>query len=269
MIKSFQHRIYFLAITLILIFWPLDLLLENSTKSFFIYVTPVFLAALSFFSPLFSLLIPVVSPKLGLWPAVFFICLWFFKRQTFYKTLLFFTLAAAVIAWIWPDLYGQSILPTDYESQQKIIRDTQLYDSIILARTFHNKVKIRINHFNDNLFALLDPNNYLFSFHPREPIYENQMLIKFSYISLVVFLVGFINIDKYKYKKYLASLFLSSFISLSVLKVYDGHDFILWLPFSLVAMHGASIINQKRYAITLWILLVSISLIELIRLILT
>lgn len=134
----------------------------------------------------------------------------------------------------------------------------------------HNKARIRLDKFNDNLFALTDPNNYFFQFHPRQPETSNQLLNKFPFIALVPMFVGFLQIKTLKNYKTVLSLLAANLLSLSVLKIYDQQDFILYVPLILITIHGLNIIFKHKniYVSSFKFIYAAISLIELIRLIL-
>ncbi len=251
-----------------IIFWPLNLFINNSPKTFLVSVAPAILTALSYQEPLFLLFIPIISPKLLLFPLIFILVVFYFKKISKTNVFLFLIFYSFIFLLRWPDFYNQSIFPYDYEAQQQVVRDTQLYDSVFLARLFHNKAKIRIDDFNTNLFSLLDPNNYFFNFHPRLPLSPNQMLSKYGFATFVPLLIGFINLNKIKYKEYLISVFIGALVSLSFLKIFDAHDFILWIPLSILISSGLSKIdnlsNRKNYFGEIYAVVL---LIELVRLV--
>jgi hypothetical protein len=110
---------------------------------------------------------------------------------------------------------GQTIFVTDYEANQKVVRDTQLYDSVFVARLFHNKGRVFFDKFTFNLFALTDPSNYFFGFHPRQ-VATNQNLIKFPFLYFYAVQFSFYVLNILFYINFLLPLF--SLSGLTVLK---------------------------------------------------
>jgi len=259
-----------IAYFLTLAFWPLDLFLENSFFSFLQYTVPAALTYLSIINPVFSLVIPLIIPKLTLLPVlILFIFLTINKINK--KHFAFLVCIWTVIAiFKFSDFYGQTIFKSDYEAQQQVVRNTQLYNNIFMARLMHNKARIRLDAFNQHLFELIDPGNYFFEFHPRLPDSSNQQLSKFPFIAIVPMLTGFLNIRKIKNYKTILGLIAASLLSLSVLKIYDRHDFILYIPLALIIINGLNIIfkSQNIYTKMFKYIFAAVSLIELVRLIL-
>lgn len=140
----------------------------------------------------------------------------------------------------------QTIFLKDYEAEQLVLRNIHLYPTPLFARVFQNKGRIYLNKFLDNFFALTDPNNYFFGLHPRPIVPNNKNLFKFPFIAIVFFLYGIFNIDKYKYKKvlFVSTMFLLAL--LSILNNFDGYDFVLWLPISLLIIYGIDTLHAKN-----------------------
>jgi len=253
-----------------LFFWPIDLLLENNFINILSYAAPAILTYLSILNPVFSLFIPLIAPKLLLLPLFFLTSFKFLnmlKTKRFVMLMVFYTIAAI---YSFNNFYGQTIFKADYEKEQEVIRNTQLYDSIFMARLMHNKVRIRLDKFNQNFFELTDPNNYFFEFHPRQPEISNQALIKYPFIAFVPMLIGFIKIQKIKNYKIILAILVSSIMSLSVLNIYDRHDFILYVPLSTITLHGMNNIFSFKnlYTKIFKYIFTLVCLIELMRLIL-
>jgi hypothetical protein len=135
-----------------------------------------------------------------------------------------------------------------------------------MARLFHNKARIHIDKFNDNFFALSDPNNYFFGFHPRQIVVDNQNLDKFPFAALPFVLFGIYHLKKSKDKRFIINTFIIGVFSLSFLKIFDRNDFILWLPISLTFIHGVKQFSKKSKAsIIFFLLFILFSIPELIR----
>ena len=137
------------------------------------------------------------------------------------------------------------VFKNDYQGGQLILRNIQLYPNIPLARTFQNKPRIYFNKYVGNFFALTDPNNYFFALHPV-PITENLNLHKYPFLDIVFFLAGIFYIVKSKYKNLIPALFIPSLIFLSALKNFEGFDFILYFPISLLIINGIDVMESKN-----------------------
>lgn len=147
----------------------------------------------------------------------------------------------------------ETIFVSDYEAKQLILRNTYLYPNVLTARIFQNKARVYLNKFTNNFFALTDPNNYFFGFHPQPIVPDNKNLFKFPFVAIIFFLYGLYTIKGYKYKNCLAFVTTLLLLVLSVLKNFDGYDFVLWVPVSLVIIHGIGMLkkdNKKVFTIT-------------------
>lgn len=232
--------------------WPLALFLANTPRDFIGYAVPAALVVLSFIlsklRPKLYLLpllaIPLIEPKLAALP-ILIAFLDLFWGKTNKKTLAFLFLSLIILLVSWKSFVGQTIFTPDYEARQAVIRKTHLYPTVFTARLFQNKVRIYADKFIDNLFALSDPNNYFFGFHPRQ-IPNNQNLTKYPFVGLLFALYGLYHLDKSKDKKFIINFLAGSLISLSLLTLFDRNDFILWLPLALVFFHGV-IQFEKKY----------------------
>lgn len=248
MLRKFESIVIFL----ILSFWPLSLLLNNTPSNFLGYLVPGILVALSFLLytknstsfpyllPIFS--IPFVEPKLAILPLIFVLVNFIWNIWDKEKTRFALPLIVSLVVLIlnWRGFWGQTIFRPDHEAEQLVIGKTYIYNSVILARVFQNKPRIYLDKFTNNFFALTDPNNYFFNFHPREILIDNQNLIKFPSLSIVFALFGFYYIKKFPYCKFIVSALVATVLSLSVLTVFDRNDFLLWFPISAIVIFGAT-----------------------------
>src|SRR5258708_34270 len=141
-----------LAAVLILITWPISLFLNNTFKDFISY------------------LLPFLNPKFAIFPLIFVLIYFRFK-----KPLLILISVIILILFAKP-FYGQTIFITNNDAKQQLIQKGNLYNSILLARLFKNKVHIPLDKSTSNLFALIHPNNYFFGFAPRQIAFDNQNL---------------------------------------------------------------------------------------------
>ena len=227
---------------LILITWPLSLFVNNTFKDFLSYVFP-------FFNPKFAVLLLILI-------------LIYFK---FKKPVLIIISILILILFLKP-FYGQTIFRSDYEAQQQNLQKSNLYNSIFLARLFQNKAHIPLDKFTNNFFALTDPNNYFFGFAPRQIIVDNQNLKKFPVLSLPFLLIGLYFFTKQKHWKLVLAILVASIINLSILTNFDRNDFILWIPLSLIILHGLNIFDKRfKYAKYYEIIFLIFSSIEILR----
>lgn len=157
----------------------------------------------------------------------------------------------------------QTIFTDDYQAKQKILRDTKLYKTVFMARLFHNKARIVLDKFNSNLFALTDPNNYFFGFAPRQ-IVENQNLQKYPFVALPFFFWGIWTINKHLKKILIISSLLFLILGLSFLTNFDRYDFVLWVPFSTIIIHGVT--NWPKKFNFYFILFLFLAIPEIMRL---
>lgn len=238
-----------IVIVLGLALWPLSLLLANRINSFQ-YFIPAFLILISYLVfihfpkyyifPL--LLIPLFEPKLSL-ISISVASFEFFNHRTRLNFLiLIFSILFLIFSW--KAFIGQTIFNTDYESEQKILANVNLYPSILEARIFQNKPRIYIDKFNYNFFALIDPNNYFFGFHPREISIDNQNLKKFPIFGVIFILLGLYCLNKHKDKKFILVVLFGCLLNLSILSIFDRNDFVLWVPLSLIFIFGTGLFSK-------------------------
>jgi len=167
-----------------------------------------------------------------------------FKKDR--SSLFFFTTSLIVGLIFFKPFAGQTIFRFDYEAKQQIIRNTYLYPNVFLARLSQNKVKIVTDKLNNNFFAITDPANYFFAFHPREGYVENQNLDKYPFLSLPFLLLSLYFLKDNAAKKFLIPVLIASIVNLSILTNFDRNDFILFVPLSLIIVEGINIF-EKRY----------------------
>jgi len=243
-----------LVILISLAFWPIGLFLANTKSDFINYLLPTLLVGISFFIsykknklyPVPLLIVPFIEPKLALLPiSIILADLLFFKDKT--KHIIVFLLIATLIFAInFKSFKGQTVFLSSNNDVQKVIQKSQLYPTVFLARTFQNKPRIIIDKIVFNFFALTDPNNYFFGFHPRENPIENQNLTKYPFPSFILFFTGAFLISKSKFKKEIVIFLGGSIVALVVLQIFDRQDFILWIPLSVILCEGA-VYFQKKY----------------------
>jgi hypothetical protein len=139
----------------------------------------------------------------------------------------------------------QSVFKNDYQGEQLVLRNTELYPDVLMARVFQNKPRIYIDKYVGNFFALTDLNNYFFALYP-EPITGNINMFKYPFLGIVFFLAGIFYIKKSKHKKLIILIFVPAILILSCLTDFEGFDFILWIPVSLIIINGINILESKN-----------------------
>lgn len=234
-----------------LILWPINLFLTNTFSNFLFYLIPAGFLVFSYYlytkkSKYYlipTLFIGIFQPKLLAIPVLMALIDFFIKHS---KTSII-TLIISLVIFIsfFSQFKGQTIFVRDYEAQQLVLRNTYLYPNIFLARSFQNKPQIYLNKIISNFFALVDTNNYLFGFHPRPITITNQNLIKFSFWTLPFILLGLFYVRENKHYKFILASLVAIILSLSLLTNFDRNDFILWVPISLVLIHGINIFKTK------------------------
>ena len=131
-----------------------------------------------------------------------------------------------------------------------------------------NKLMIITDQVFAQLFALLDPNNYFFAFHPRE-LRVNQSLIKLPFASLPLLLFALYHLPSHPFKKTIVPLTLSSVLGLSFLSNFDRHDLILYPLLISLTVFGARQFQRRfpRLYIPYLFIFFLFTIIEFIRLI--
>jgi len=250
------------VIFLILLFWPLSLYLANTPSDFLQYFFPAILIVPFLklkntnYKLLILILITVIEPKFAILPLLYSLFSLNLKHSVISLIPLFI---------FWKDFYGQSIFVPDYQAQQEVLKNITLYPTVFLARLFQNKLLVIISKFHGNFFALTDPNNYFFAFAPRQIIVTNQNLTKFPIFALPFLLIGLLNFKNiYKYKEVLV-LSAALILNLSIIINFDRHDYILWIPISLLIFTGLQKFNNKFYNL----IFIIFSLIQCLRILIS
>jgi len=255
-----ERIVAYLAVFLIIFFWPLNFLLHNNVSNTIHFFLPsvvitatLLLGAKSRLGKIVAFFIPLINSSLLFIPLVVL----FFKSRKLIIKLLLISILIVFLTSTFKPFIGSSIFYYSWDDQQKVIQQGYLYPNIWLSRTFQNKPSIYINRFLFNFFALIDPNNYFFGFHPREITVDNQNLQKFPFLAICLFLIGLYQVAQ-KNQRLLLSLFLI-IINLSLLRNFDKTDAILWLPLFLVIKKG--LVTFQNYSSKVKILFIILFLI--------
>lgn len=261
-----------LVIIACLIFWPTSLFLANTASNFFHYLVPA--AFLTCFYLLYKkgrvgpfhtiplLAIPFFEPKLALLPILAFLFL--SKSKINIISLL---ISLLIFVTLFSQFKSQTVFHPDHNAYQQVIQNTRLYDNVFEARLMHNKARVYLDKINDNFFALTDLNNYFTSFHPREIIIDNQNLKKFPLLSIVFFILAFLNLKTTKNNRFIITIFLALLINLSLLAVFDRTDFVLYPIFALLLFHGIDILSKHKHAPLFYFLFLIFAIPEFLKII--
>lgn len=235
-----------LAKILIFLFWPLAFLLENGQIQFF-----------NFFFP--SLFLSIVY-------------LIFWKGKKIWWVGFFITLAVCVIfIFGGKNFKDNSIFYHSRDDEQYVLREGYLYPTVWMSRLFQNKPSIYLDRFKSNFFALSDPNNYFFGFHPREIEGENQNLQKFPSLAILFFLFGLYFLPSDRRWRFIALSLFSLVVLLSFLRNFDRYDLILFIPLSLLIVYGLDkfLVGKNKLKMVFVVFFIIFSLIEYAQLIIS
>lgn len=238
----------------IVLLWPFSFFLNNKLSDFFYYFLPSLFLLLAFYFYqkkqnlwIFCLLaVGIINPLLSLFPAVFGIVYFVLKKSKY--NLFFLILALVIFSVNFKNYTDKSIFYYSENDRQEIFRRGNVYPTIWMSRLFQNKPGIYWDRFKFNFFAITDPNNYFFHFHPREITVTNQNLDKFPFLSMVFFLTGFYLAVKNK-NVLIFFVFLALIFDLSFLKNFDQNDASLFVPFVIILIYGLEEFVSKQ---TLW-----------------
>lgn len=240
------------AILLCLALWPINLFLNNTTNDFLHYLIPSLIIIVSYvlykkgkILHLFTILLVGIF-EVKLLPIPFIYILFYLYKYKTKAVIVPLLISLLLIAVSFKPFMGQTVFNKDYEAQQLVLRNIQLYPNVFIARLFQNKLRIHLNKVTNNFFTLTDLNNYFFALHPRPIVPNNQNLYKFPFVAIIFFAIGLIYIDKSKDKFFIVAVFSSIVFSLSILQNFDRHDFILYLPCLLLIFNGFNVLEQKN-----------------------
>lgn len=188
------------------------------------------------------------------------------------KIVTLLTIVVALLSWPIsyyvdpPDLSLESIAYLD--QRDELVHQQKL--ALIFSpakRVFYNKYSVYLERYTENLFYLVDINNYFFSGHPREDISGLSHRFKYPYIYLVPFLVGGLVVISSQNKKRLL-MFTLTIVAVLITPVFrnmDGFDFLMFFPVSYLIVRGIKAINQTKYWLVINSVLVLIGIVEIWR----
>ena len=159
-----------------------------------------------------------------------------------------------------------SIFAPDDQAPLIINAKRSVYGNDLFGRLFNNKATFIYGRFKTNFFALTDPNNYFFCFHPREIIRENLNLEKFPFPSLIFLLYAFYCFNSLKAGKILLVIFFG-LAALFSLANFDKVDFVLYPILAVFMLHGIKQMRTEkpRFFVAVAIFLVIFSIPQYLR----
>ena len=265
--------LFWISAVLILAFWPLSFILSNSDSwvPFVLAASIVFIDYFMFRSGnklryYLYLLLPLIHTAFLLIP--FLIVLINLKNFDKTRLIIFSLLLFLVSFFSWKTFYAYSIFTPDPLAKDTLIKKISLIPNRNLARIFENKTTVVQNKYKSNLFVSLDPNNYFFSLHPRESG-DNQNLTKYSYLTIIPFLLGLFYLKESRDKAWLASVFLAMILSISFINNQDRFDILLCVPVSIMSIFGLKKLKtlSAKYFLIFSVIFILISFVELARII--
>jgi hypothetical protein len=160
----------------------------------------------------------------------------------------------------------ETIFKRDYQAEQLILRNIQLYPTPLLARIFQNKGRIYFDKYMKGFFTLSDPNYYFFALHPT-PIPGAVNMSKFPFLSILFFIAGLAGIKNSKYSIKILRFLIAALLFLPVLTNFEGWDFILFFPISLIIFEGIKYMESMRPTLFKYfaVIFILFSLPELLR----
>jgi hypothetical protein len=156
-----------------------------------------------------------------------------------------------------------TVFKEDYQARQKVLRNINLYPSVLMARMFQNKAGVVLDKYLDNFFSLLDPNYYFFGSHPREVV-GGQNYTRLPILTLLP-LIWFLFKSKIKSKKNILFFMSLAIIFLSFFTNFYQYDLILWpsLVFCIAVGLGEMYKKHSRLTSLFFILLLSETFLEI------
>lgn len=232
-----NKKVVYLVAAICLLFWPIGLYLSIPLPEYSRYLLAVIIVGASFRYRFLLLTLPFIDPKLALVPPIFFLL----RGQS----LKYLVVSTFILIFTWSGFYQQSIFIPDHEARQAVLSKSFLYPNPFLARTFQNKLTPFITKIESNFFALTDPNNYFFGFHPSEILLDNLNLTKFPTFTIFFFLYGLIKIKNIKNLRPLVAISFGLVLSLSLVKNFDRVDLVLLVPLFYVILHGVTSLKRN------------------------
>lgn len=141
--------------------------------------------------------------------------------------------------------YHFSIFASDDQAPLVISTKRSIYRSDFLGRLFNNKATFIFGRFKSNFFAIIDPNNYFFGFHPREIVRENLNIEKFPFISIFFLIYAIYRIKSINGAKLWVVIFLALTVLLSLAN-FDKVDFILYPIFAGFMIRGIITMSREK-----------------------
>jgi hypothetical protein len=256
---------------LIFVFWPISFYLANR-QVWLVFAASTLVIVLNWvlytqkvkYHYFIYLILPLLHPVFLFVPIISII---FHLKGISSKTLAAYAgILMLLILLTFKSFYAYSIFTPDPLAKDTLIKKISLISARNLARVYENRFTIPLEKFKSNIFESLDINNYFFAYHPQE-LGSSQNLIKFSYLTIMLFIFGIYYLNENIHKKWLLSTIFSSIVSLALINNQDRYESLLYVPVSLVCFYGLKkIVTSNNYLSKFFMVIyILISLTELIR----
>ncbi len=256
---------------LIFVFWPISFYLANR-QVWLLFITSTLVIVLNWvlytkkiqYHYFLYLILPLFHPVFLFVPVILII---FYIKEVPIKALVAYAgILTLLFLFTFKSFYAYSIFTPDPLAKDTLIKKISLIPNRNLARVYENRFTVPLEKFKSNIFESLDLNNYFFAFHPQE-LGSGQNLIKFSYLTIMLFIFGIYYLNKNIHRKWLLSTILSSMLSLALINNQDKYESLLFVPVSLVCFYGLKRIstNNNYLSNIFMVIYILISLTELIR----
>lgn len=142
----------------------------------------------------------------------------------------------------------------EYQIQQQRLREYPPITWLPIAHWLEERPEVvTFYKIKENFFEVLDINHYFFSGYPR-PSSVNQEFIKFPYILLPLFIIGFFTFKKYDSK--IIAAFIAPVFLVSIIGGNNGLGIFSLMPFLFLAIsNGLNKCLQRHLLIILFLLL--------------
>jgi hypothetical protein len=268
-----KNIVFWASAILIVSFWPIAFVLAN-TQDWFIFLGAASVLLFDWFLYLKNfkyhyflyLFLPLIHPVYLAFPVIAAVLnIKDLKRIP----LVFFTAIFIVISMFsWKTFYAYSIFTPDPLASDTLIKKISLIPNRNLARIYENKTTVPLEKYKSNTFTSLDLNNFFFALHPRESG-ATQNINKYSFLTIIPFLLGLFFLPGYLHKKWVLGIFVAAILSVAFINNQDRFDMFICVPISLICLSGLDRIRKCPgiYSWAFFLAFIPVGLFELARVI--
>lgn len=270
-----KKNLFWVSVIFVVIFWPLSFLISNKLAwySYFlatsILILDYFLYSLNYQYHYFLYLVfPLIHPAYLLCPFFALPLIINTNKNTQKNILIYGIILFCIAIFSWKPFLNSSIFIPDLLAKDTLIKNISLIPNRQFARIFENKASIPLKKLKTNIFESFDLNNHFFAFHPQE-LSMGQNLTKFSFLTIVPFLIGLFFVNEQKQKKWLLFVLFFTIISIGFINNQNKFDLLLFVPISIICIHGLKKIYSSKNQYLAWLFLIvyiSGSVLEFLRL---